>query len=424
MISSTAPNSPRTPALATRIVGIGASAGGLEPLEQFFRQVPSKSGLAYVVVQHLDPTQKAMLAELLQRVTAMPVREAATNVHVEPNCVYVIPPNTELSVVNDVLHLERPGEPRGMRLPINVLFSSLASAQGERAIAVVLSGMGSDGTLGLQAIKAVGGLTVVQQPGTAQFDSMPSSAIAAGCADVVAPPGELPSRILDYVARVPDSGSTVEDDDESAVAAEPLQVVFKLLQKRTGNDFSQYKLSTVHRRIARRMAIHTIGTLAGYTDFLRQNPQEIDLLFNELLIGVTSFFRDAAVWEHLAKVVLPDLLARRTTQRKLRAWVIGCSTGEEAYSLGIVFTEAAQRLPQSHDFELQIFASDLSPDAIATARRGEYPASIDGRCVGEQARTVLQRPWHPLQGQQRHSRHGAVCAARCDARSAIHQSST
>jgi two-component system CheB/CheR fusion protein len=375
MVSSTAPNRARAPAPATRIVGIGASAGGLEALEQFFRQVPSRSGLAYVVVQHLDPTHKAMLAELLQRVTAMPVHEAETKMRVEPNCVYVIPPNTELSVVNNVLNLKRPAEPRGMRLPVNVLFSSLASANGERAIGVVLSGMGSDGTLGLQAIKAVGGLTVAQQPDTAQFDSMPKSAIAAGCADMVAPPAELPNLILAYIAQVPDSGSTVEDDDESA-AAEPLHVIFKLLRQRTGHDLSQYKQSTLHRRIARRMAIHTIATLARYTDFLRQNPQEIDLLFNELLIGVTSFFRDAPVWEHLAQVALPELLAQRTTEPKLRAWVIGCSTGEEAYSLGIVFTETAQRLPQPHDFELQIFASDLSPHAIATARRGEYPASI------------------------------------------------
>lgn len=367
----------RPPVLATRIVGIGASAGGLESLEQFFRQVPARSGLAYIVVQHLDPTQKAMLAELLQRATSMSVREAEPQMRVEPNCVYVIAPNTELSVLNNALNLEPPAEPRGMRLPVNVLFSSLASAQGERAIGVILSGMGSDGTLGLQAIKAVGGLTVVQQPDTAQFDSMPRSAISAGCADIVAPPAELPARVLAYIAQVPDSGSTVEVEDDTAAAAEPLQVVFKLLKQRAGHDFSQYKPSTLHRRIARRMAIHTVATLTGYADFLQRNPQEIDLLFNELLIGVTSFFRDAAVWEHLANVALPELLAQRTTERRLRAWVMGCSTGEEAYSLAIAFREAAQKLPEPHDFELQIFASDLSSDAITTARRGQYPASIE-----------------------------------------------
>ncbi len=355
-------------------MGIGASAGGLAALEQFLEQVPPKSGLAYVVVQHLDPTQKAMLAELLQRVTAMRVYEAKRNTHVEPNCVYVIPPNTELSVVNGTLDLRTPVEPRGMRLPINVLFSSLASTQGERAIAVVLSGMGADGTAGLQAVKAMGGLTVVQQPETAQFDSMPKSAIAAGSADIVAAPAEMPARILACIDQVPDLGAAADDDARSASA--PLHDILGLLRGRARHDFSLYKPSTVHRRIERRMVIHGIATLTHYAQFLRHNPQEIDLLFKELLIGVTSFFRDPAVWEYLADVALPQLLARRAAEQKLRAWVIGCSTGEEAYSLAMVFTEAAQRLPQPHAFTLQIFASDLSPDAIVSARRGQYPVSI------------------------------------------------
>ena len=185
----------------TRVVGLGASAGGLEALEQFLASVPAGSGLAYVVVQHLDPTHKAMLVELLQRATAMPVREAAESMRVEPDAVYVIPPNSELSVVRGLLHLAQPSQPRGMRLPIDVLFCSLAREQGERAIGVVLSGMGSDGTLGLQAIKAQGGLTLAQQPESAQFDSMPESAIAAGCVDIVAPPGELPRAILRVAGR-------------------------------------------------------------------------------------------------------------------------------------------------------------------------------------------------------------------------------
>jgi len=356
-------------------VGIGASAGGLAPLEQFLGCVPPNSGLAYVVVQHLDPTQKALLVELLQRVTGMRVHEARSNMHVKPDCVYVIPPNAEITVVNGVLNVQRPVEPRGMRLPINVLFSSLASAQGERAIAVVLSGMGSDGTLGLQAIKAVGGLTVVQRPDTAQFDLMPKSAIAAGCGDIVAPPAELPARILSYVAQVTDPGLAAVDEVQAASTSTPLHSIFRLLQEHTRQDFSLYKASTLHRRIERRMVIHGIGTLALYADFLRNNPQELDLLFRELLIGVTSFFRDSAVWEHLAGVALPELLAR-TPEKKLRAWSIGCSTGEEAYSLAIVFTEVVQRLTPPQDRTLQIFASDLSPDAIATARRGHYPAAI------------------------------------------------
>ncbi|RRQ21343.1 chemotaxis protein CheB [Thiohalobacter thiocyanaticus] len=377
MVSLTAANSPATPAVTTRIVGIGASAGGLAPLEEFLGNIPPHSGMAYVVVQHLDPTHKALLSELLQRVTAMPVREAQQNMRIEPDCVYVIPPNTELSIVNATLHLASPAEPRGMRLPINVLFSSLAGTQGERAIAVVLSGMGSDGTLGLQAVKAVGGLTAVQQPDTAQFDAMPRSAIAAECADIIAPPAELPARILAYVAQVPDPGVPAGDDLEPTLEPEPLQRILDLLQKRTRHDFSLYKPSTLHRRVERRMAIHDITTLAQYADFLQDNTHEIDLLFKELLIGVTNFFRDPAVWEHLANVTLPELLARRTTERMLRGWVVGCSTGEEAYSLAMVFNEVIHQRREYRDVTLQIFATDLSPEAIDTARRGRYPASIE-----------------------------------------------
>ncbi len=358
----------------TRIVGIGASAGGLAALEQFLGKTPPHTGMAYIVVQHLDPTQKALLPELLQRITEMPVREAEQDMVISPDFVYVIPPNTELSVVDDTLRLAAPAKPRGMRLPINVLFSSLASALGDRAIAVILSGMGSDGTLGLQAIKAVGGLTVVQDPASAQFDSMPNSAIDTASPDIVGPADELPDRILTYVARLQDSSITA--DAQAATPTPPLQRIFALLQGQTRHDFSFYKPNTLHRRIGRRMAIHGIATLALYADFLDNNPQETDLLFKELLIGVTSFFRDPAVWEYLADVTLPELLAQQRQEQKLRAWSIGCSTGEEAYSLAMVFSDALERLPGPRDISLQIFASDLSPDAIAFARRGHYPQAI------------------------------------------------
>lgn len=366
---------------AVRIVAIGASAGGLAALEEFCGQIAPDSGLAYLVVQHLNPTQKAMLAELLQRVTCLPVSEAENGKRIDPDCIYVIAPNTELSVDAGLLRLETPSEPRGMRLPINVLFSSLARSQGERAIVVVLSGMGADGTLGLQAVKAMGGLIVVQQPDTAQFDSMPKSAIASGCADIIAPPAAMPGLILDYIARLPPPPNADDSRVNHGVApadtnGHPMQAIFKLLQDQTRHDFSHYKPSTVHRRIERRMAIHAIASPALYAQFLRRNSQEVDLLFRELLIGVTSFFRDPAVWRHLADVTLPELLARRAPGDNLRAWVVGCSTGEEAYSLAMVFAEVTQRLPQYADCRLQIFASDLSPDAIASARRGQYPAAI------------------------------------------------
>lgn len=371
------------PVAKTRIVGIGASAGGLVAIEQFLMQTPADSGMAYVVVQHLDPTQKALLPELLQRITSMPVREAQQNMPVAPNSVYVIPPNTELSVVDGLLKLAEPAEPRGLRLPVNVLFSSLASAQNERAIAVVLSGMGADGTLGLQAIKAVGGLTAAQEPASAQFDSMPKSAIAAGCADIVAPAEKLPGCILAYVAQVPDPAITMTDGTPAPALAEPLKQIVNLLQGHTRHDFSLYKPSTLHRRIERRMAIHGLASLPLYVEFLQHNAQEIDLLFKELLIGVTHFFRDPAMWDYLADVAVPDLLARHSAEPNLRAWCVGCSTGEEAYSLAMVFSEAVQRMPEPHNFTLQIFASDLSPDAIATARRGQYPLAIKSHVSAE-----------------------------------------
>ncbi|WLD56809.1 PAS domain-containing protein [Salinispirillum sp. LH 10-3-1] len=364
--------------MLTRVCGIGASAGGLAPLEEFFSRIPLRSKMAYVVVQHLDPNHKALLTELLQRVTAMVVQEVTEGMAIEPDCVYVIPPNTELTVADGLLHLAEPMEPRGLRLPINVLFSSLASAYGERAIGVVLSGMGSDGTLGLQTIKTVGGLTAVQQPDGAQYDAMPQSAITADCVDIIAHPEDLPDRIMACLSETSDAGTHDEQSDVSEPDTTPLQRIFRLLQGRTRHDFSLYKPSTLHRRMERRMAIHEIATLALYADFLQSNPQEIDLLFKEVLIGVTHFFRDTAVWEHLANTILPDLLAKQHREPNLRAWVVGCSTGEEAYSLAMIFTEALDKLPRPHAFSLQIFASDLSPDAIATARRGFYPATISG----------------------------------------------
>ena len=361
-----------------RVVGLGASAGGLAALGAFFAHVPPDSGLAYIVVQHLDPTQKALLPTLLQRVTTIPVREAAQGMPVAANHIYVIPPNAELTLADGVLHLAKPMEPRGMRLPVNVLFSSLASSLGDGAIAVILSGMGTDGTLGMQAVKAVGGLTCAQQPETAQFDAMPRSAIATGCVDIIAPADTLAMRICSCAEKLPHPALSVEEQPEPDASPEPLTRIIELLRGATHHDFSMYKLSTLRRRIERRMAIHGIASLPLYSEYLAHNAQEIDFLFKELLIGVTSFFRDPEVWEYLIESALPALLGRSDPARPLRAWVAGCSTGEEAYSLAIAFREAADTLPGRGALNLQIFASDLSSDAIATARRGVYPLSIDG----------------------------------------------
>jgi two-component system CheB/CheR fusion protein len=356
---------------ATRIVGIGASAGGLDALERFLASVPADSGLAYVVVQHLDPTHKAMLTELLQRVTAMPVREALASMRVEPGTVYVIPPNAELTVAAGVLHLAPPSQRRGMRLPIDVLFASLARDQGERAIGVVLSGMGSDGTLGLQAIKSLGGLTLVQQPQSAHFDAMPRSAIDSGCADIVAPPAELALRIAQIGGAHAQAAPPTTGDD-----AADLGVILSLLREHSKHDLSLYKPTTLRRRIERRIGVHRLASMAEYAGFVRDNPLELDLLFKEMLIGVTSFFRDPPVWQEFAATVLPNLLRRAGAGARLRAWVVGCSTGEEAYSLAMLFNEASVRAPGPDPPHLQIFATDVNADAIAFARRGLYPAGI------------------------------------------------
>ncbi|MCL7945375.1 chemotaxis protein CheB [Marinobacter sp. ATCH36] len=362
-----------------RIVGIGASAGGLTALEEFLRHTPTDTGMAFIVVQHLDPTQKALLPELLQRVTTMPVQEAVQDAEILANCVYVIPSNAELTVEKGRLKLDQPREPRGMRLPINVLFSSLASARNERAIAVVLSGMGSDGTLGLQAIRATGGLAVVQEPGSAEFDAMPRSAIATGCADIIAPANELPGLILAYTKRVTEP----DQAGPSAKLMEPIKAITAILHHQTRHDFSLYKPSTLLRRIERRMAIHGIATLPDYARYLENNDQEVKLLFKEMLIGVTSFFRDAEAWEYLCEHALEPLIGQLEPGAGLRAWVVGCSTGEEAYSLAMVFTEALERLQPGKHVSFQIFASDLSLEAITVARAGQYPASIEGQVSGQ-----------------------------------------
>lgn len=366
MTAATPPGGRAPAAGPVRIVGIGASAGGLEPLEAFLSHVPAASGLAYVVVQHMDPTHPAMLGELLQRSTPLPVHEVTAAQPIHSDTVYVIAPNAEITVAGGLLHVAEPSRPRGLRLPIDVLFSSLARELGERAIGVVLSGMGSDGTLGLQAIRTQGGLTLVQQPESAPFDSMPRSAIAAGCADIIALPAEMPARILGV------TGTPVAADLSAGLGP-----ILALLHEHTRHDLARYKSNTLVRRVARRMAVHGLLTMGAYAAFLRDNPQEIDLLFKELLIGVTSFFRDAEVWQDLKDTVLPALLARcAAAAAPLRAWVAGCSTGEEAYALAMVVTEVAESLPGLGRCELQVFATDLSADAIAVARSGRYPPTI------------------------------------------------
>lgn len=374
------------------IVGIGASAGGLEALEQFLARVPPGSGMAFVIVQHLDPTRKGIMPELLQRATGMKVIQVKNRTPVREDCVYVIPPNKDMSILHGVLHLLAPASPRGLRLPIDIFLRSLALDQQERSVGVILSGMGSDGTLGLRAIKEKAGVALVQEPATAKFDSMPRSAIDAGLADIVAPAGELPGKILAYLQRKPLIVRTelvMEDKTQSA-----LEKVIVLLRDHTGNDFSLYKRNTLYRRIERRMGIHQITKMARYVRYLQENSQELDLLFKELLIGVTNFFRDPAVWEELRTQVIPALLASRSPGHALRAWVPGCSTGEEAYTLAMVFREAVEALKPKASFVLQIFATDLDRDAIDKARHGVFPPNITTDVSAERLKRFFTKEDH------------------------------
>ncbi len=411
-----------------RIVGVGASAGGLEALQKFFANVPRQSGLAYVVVQHLDPSQPALLSQLLQRVTPMPVQEAREGVFIEADQVYVIPPNRALTVAAGQLHLAPPIERRGMRMPIDALFESLALDQGAAAVVVVLSGMGADGTLGSQAVRARGGLTLAQSPSNAQFDAMPRSAIAANCVDIVADVSDMPARILATrasrseggaadapaprgAASPPDAAAAsnapvaLEDSlDESAHAG--LAGILQLLLEQTRQDFSQYKRSTLLRRIERRLRAHGLETTPAYLQFLRANPQELKLLGKELLIGVTSFFRDRAEWQTLAERGLPQLVARCLERAALappesgsvlRAWVVGCSTGEEAYTLAMLLREALDASASQQAWTIRIFATDLSADAIDTARRGSYARGIEADVSAQR----LERFFTPQNGSYR-----------------------
>jgi chemotaxis methyl-accepting protein methylase len=365
------------------IVGIGASAGGLDALELFLGHVPEKCGMAFVIIQHLDPTHKGIMPELLRRTTTMDVFQVTDRMQVNPDCVYVIPPNSDMSILHGVLHLFEPTAPHGLRLPIDSFLHSLAEDRQERSIGVILSGMGSDGTIGLRAIKEKGGLTLVQEPASAKFNSMPKSAIEAGVTDLVAPVEQLPGKIIDSLGHVRIARPEIPVEDKNRSGLEKILI---LLRTKTGQDFSQYKQNTVYRRIERRMGIHQLNSIAFYVRYLQENPQELELLFKELLIGVTSFFRDQEPWEQLREKIIATLLVSYPDGGTLRAWSTGCSTGEEAYSLAMTFKEALDQVKATEPIKLQIFATDLAQDAIDKARLGKYPFSIENDVSSERLR--------------------------------------
>lgn len=354
------------------IVGIGASAGGLDALEQFLGNVPPNSGLAYVIIQHLDPTQKGMLPELLQRITKMKVIQVKDRMVVHPNNVYVIPPNRSMSILNRTLFLYKPFEARGLRLPVDIFLRSLADDLKELSVGVILSGMGSDGSEGLRAIKEYNGIVMVQDPSTAKFDSMPRNAIESVQVDIISPASDLPEKLLARLDNIPPIQSELDIPVKEKSALEKIIV---LLRSRTGNDFSEYKKNSMYRRIERRMGIHRIDSIASFVTYLQSNPAEIDILFKELMIGVTNFFRDPAVWDKLEKEIFPQAFIDLPEGFCLRAWIAGCSTGEEAYTFAITFKEALDRIDLHKNISLKIFATDIDDTAIEVARRGLYSST-------------------------------------------------
>jgi two-component system, chemotaxis family, CheB/CheR fusion protein len=368
------------------IIGIGASAGGLEAFEAFFRACPADSGMAFVLVSHLDPDHESLLPEILQRCTPMKVVQALDQVAVVPNHVYVIPPNREMGILGGVLQLSVPELARGMRMPIDAFLRSLAEDQAERAIGIILSGTATDGTLGLRAIFGGGGVCMVQDPATAKHDGMPTSAIQAGYATHVLPADEMPEMLQRITGRASFRLPLPTVRPERVVSG--INQILMLLRSSTGHDFSLYKKSTIGRRIERRMAMHAIDDLPTYARFLRGNPAETHKLFKELLINVTSFFRDAEAFVALKDTILPSMLANKPTGYVFRVWVAGCASGEEAYSIAIVLQELRDTIKTrlDQDLSFQIFATDLDDDAIATARAGRYPLNITQDVTPERLR--------------------------------------
>ena len=368
------------------VVGIGASAGGLAAFEAFFSGMPANQNMdmAFVLVQHLAPDHKSMLTELLQRYTGMPVLEVEDGVLVKPNCVYIIPPNRDMAFIDGTLQLLEPVIPRGHRFPIDFLFRSLAQDLHERAVCIILSGTGSDGTLGLREIKGAGGMSMVQSLKSCEFDAMPKSAIDTGLVDYSLPPADMPTQLLDYTKHV--FGRPKILTTKPLLQTENLlKKLFMLLRAQTGQDFSEYKQSTINRRIERRMAVNQIARLEDYVKYMQRSPEEIDLLFSDLLIGVTNFFRDSEAFVELEQVVNSKLFDKPSGS-EIRVWICGCSTGEEAYSIAIILLEKLELL--SHNgipsgFKAQIFASDIDKIAIEKARQGLFPESIASDITAE-----------------------------------------
>jgi two-component system CheB/CheR fusion protein len=375
-VDKTASPAEQSPASANfPVVGIGASAGGLAAFEAFFSGMPADAdtGMAFVLVQHLAPDHKSLLGELVRRYTRMQVFEVEDGMVVQPNCTYIIPPNRDMAFINGRLQLLEPAARRGQRMPVDFFFRSLAQDQRERAIGIVLSGTGSDGTLGARAIKGEAGMVMAQKTESTEFDGMPRSVIANGLVDYVLPPAEMPAQLIAYASyaygKLPRLLAAAPPQAENA-----MQKIFVLLRTQTGHDFSQYKPGTIERRIARRMAVHQIEAIDSYVKYLQQTPAEVQALFRDMLIGVTSFFRDPEAFQALKDQGLAKLLAGKPPGNVIRVWSAGCSTGEEAYSIAILFQELVETL--GLNCTAQIFATDIDSQSVASARAGLFPLSV------------------------------------------------
>jgi two-component system, chemotaxis family, CheB/CheR fusion protein len=354
-------------------VGIGASAGGLEACRKLVSALPVGNGMAFILVQHLDPSHASMMVDLLGGHTRMPVLQAVEGMRLEPDHFYVIPPGVYLSVKGGALHLSQPLAPHGARLPFDFLLGSIARAYRARVVCVILSGTGADGSLGLGVVKAHGGYVIAQDPGEADYDGMPRSAITTGAVDSVLRIAVMAGAIVANGRG--DANPKAVDQATGNRVGQILPQIIELLRANTVHDFTLYKPGTLERRIERRMAVGSIGAIDHYLKTLRSDPNELDRLAKDLLINVTGFFRDSTVFDLLAEAIIPPLVRDHSPDRPLRIWIAGCSSGEETYSLAMLFRE--QIVASRRDIKLQVFASDVDPDAIASAREGFYLVSIE-----------------------------------------------
>ncbi len=379
------------PALPFPVVCVGASAGGLEAFTQLLGALPTDTGMAFVLVTHLSPSHASHLAEILSRATRMPVTEVKDEPKVQPNSVYVIPPDSSMIIAPGSLQLLPRHPVDGRHHPIDMFLESLARDQRHKSIAIILSGTGSDGTQGMDEIKAAGGITFAQDE-SAAYEGMPRSAAMAGAVDFRLAPADI-ARELGKIARHAYVGAV--DAPERIIDGGKTATILRQLHQTMGVDFTHYKASTLQRRIARRMALHKLEKVSDYTDFLRTHPAELDALFQDILINVTSFFRDPETFDLLKSKVFPRIVAERTTSDSVRLWVVGCSSGEEAYSLAIVFSEFLEQ--QGRAWPVQIFATDLNGNAVDRARSGVYPKSIAERVSADR----LRRYFYELDGKYR-----------------------